>query len=44
MFGYSLPVKLHYPPEASSMAHELDPKEPVDFREMVLDNTIQITS
>jgi hypothetical protein len=29
-------------PEDNKMAHELDPKELVDFREMVMVNTIQV--
>jgi hypothetical protein len=39
---HSPPIYLHHPLEAIKMAIEIDPKEIVDFRELVMTNTIQV--
>jgi hypothetical protein len=42
VLDYPLPIYLHHPLEAIKMAYEIDPKEVVDFRELVMTNTIQV--
>jgi hypothetical protein len=39
---YFLPIYLHHALEALQMAYDIDPKEIVDFRELVMTNTIQV--